>query len=94
MKFGRVLGTLVNGAAHPGLKGIPLLVVQLVDEELNPVGAPVIAGDRLGVGPGELVFMEEAMEASLGLDERFVPIDLGIVGRADTWLVRGDAYRG
>lgn len=94
MKFGRVIGNLVSTHCVPGLVGMPLLLVQLVDENLEPVGEPLVAGDRLGVGPGEYVFMEEAREAGLGLADPYVPFDLGIVGRADSWQARGRRFAG
>lgn len=95
MKFGRVVGTLVNSDWDAGLEGIPLKLVQLLDENGEPLGGdPVIAGDRLGVGPGEYVFMEESREAGLGLEEFYCSIDLGIVGRADQWLARGRLHQG
>lgn len=94
MKFGRVVGTLVNSHADAGLHGMPLKLVQLMDEQGRAYGAPQVAGDRLGVGVGDYVFMEEAMEAGLGLPERHCPIDLGIVGRADHWTARGTLHQG
>ncbi len=94
MKFGRVVGMLVTSHSTPGMKGYPLLMVQLVDEHLTPHGEPVVAGDRIGVGVGEYVFMEEAREAGLGIEDPYVPFDLGIVGRADRWTVRGRNFKG
>jgi microcompartment protein CcmK/EutM len=89
MKFGRVIGSLVNSVADEGLEAVPLKLVQLLTEEGVSYGDPVIAGDRIGVGPGEFVFMEEAREAGLGMEEFYCSLDLGIVGRADQWMVRG-----
>lgn len=94
MKFGRVVGQLVNSHAYASLQGMPLKIVELLDERGDPLGKTAIAGDRIGVGVGEYVFMEEAMEAGLGLPDPLVPIDLGIVGRADQWTARGEKFRG
>lgn len=94
MKFGRVVGQLVNSHAYESLRGMPLKVVELLDDQGNSLGATAIAGDRIGVGVGEYVFMEEAMEAGLGLPDPLVPIDLGIVGRADHWTSRGRTRQG
>lgn len=94
MKFGRVVGSVVSTHSYPSLQGMPLLLVQICDPKGAPLGDPVIAGDRIGVGPGEYVYMEEAMEAGLGLSNPLVPIDLGIVGRADLWSVDGETFRG
>ncbi len=94
MKFGQVVGQLVHSHSYESLQGLPFKLVQLLDETGKKLGEPVIAGDRLGVGVGDYVFMEEAMEASLGLDNPLVPIDLGIVGRADHWTVDGKTTSG
>jgi len=40
MKFARVIGTVVATRKYEGLEGIKFLVVQLLDEELNPQGRP------------------------------------------------------
>ena len=94
MKFGVVVGNLVSTHSYPSLNGLPLLLVRLCNSKGEPHGEPLIAGDRIGVGPGEYVFMEEAMEAGLGMSHPMVPIDLGIVGRADLWTIKGKDFRG
>ena len=48
----------------------------------NPAGA-IIAADTVSAGPGELVFLVGAREASLALEQPFVPIDAAIVGLVD-----------
>ena len=45
MKFARVIGTVVATRKYEGLEGIKFLVVQRLDEDLNPQGRPVIAAD-------------------------------------------------
>lgn len=94
MKLGRVVGSLVQSEADSGLLGVPMKLVQLLDDQGKPYGEPVVAGDRLGVGPGEIVFMEESREAGLGMEDFYCSIDLGIVGRADQWVARGKLHRG
>jgi ethanolamine utilization protein EutN len=89
MFFARVVGKVVNSVADEGLKGYPLLVVQPLAPDRKPKGAPVIALDRVGVGPGEEVFCETSKEAGLGLPKELVPTDASIVARVDAITVYG-----
>ena len=60
MRLARVLGP-VWGARHAaGLDGAKLLALEplcVVDGKLAPSGGRVVAVDRLGAGPGELVLV-------------------------------------
>jgi ethanolamine utilization protein EutN len=84
MKFARVIGTVVATRKYEGLEGIKFLVVQLLDEDLNPQGRPTIAADATAqAGPGELVFVVASREGAQALPEVFVPVDLAITGIVD-----------
>jgi ethanolamine utilization protein EutN len=84
MKFARVIGTVVTTIKYEGLEGVKFLVVQLLDEDLNPRGRPTIAADATAqAGPGELVFVVGSREAAQALPEVFVPVDLAITGIVD-----------
>jgi ethanolamine utilization protein EutN len=84
MKFCRVIGTVVATRKYEGLEGIKFLVVQPLDEELNPHGRPQIAADATAqAGPGELVFVVASREGAQALPEVFVPVDLAITGIVD-----------
>jgi ethanolamine utilization protein EutN len=84
MKFARVIGTVVATRKYEGLEGIKFLVVQLLDEELNPAGRPTVAADATAqAGPGELVFVVGSREAAQALPNVFVPVDLAITGIVD-----------
>ncbi len=84
MKFGRVLGTVVSTFKYEGLEGIKLLVVQPLDEDLNPKGLAEVAADATAqAAPGELVFMVASREGAQALPEVFVPVDLAITGIVD-----------
>lgn len=89
MFFARVIGKVVNSVADEGLKGYPLLIVQPLAPDRVAKGAPVIAIDRVGVGPGEEVFCETSKEAGLGLPRELVPTDAAIVARVDAVHVTG-----
>ena len=83
MFFARVIGKVVNSVADAGLRGYALLIVQPLSPTRQPKGAPVIALDRVGVGPGEEVFCETSKEACLGLPNELTPTDASIVARVD-----------
>ncbi len=84
MKFARVVGTLVATQKYEGLEGVKFLVVQPLDEDLQPQGRPTIAADATAqAGPGELVFVVGSREAAQAMPELFVPIDLAITGIVD-----------
>lgn len=89
MFFARVIGKVVNSVADEGLKGYALLIVQPLAPDRQPKGAPVIALDRVGVGPGEEVFCETSKEAGLGLPRELVPTDASVVARVDAIHVDG-----
>lgn len=84
MQLARVVGTLVASTKSPGLEGIRLLIVQPLDRHRSSIGQPQVAADAVhAAGPGELVYVVAAREASLALPEPFVPVDLAIVGIVD-----------
>ena len=69
MYLGRVIGTCVAAQKYQGLEGVRLLVVEPVDATGRAVGAPFVAADTVSAGPGEVVFLVGAREASLALQE-------------------------
>jgi ethanolamine utilization protein EutN len=84
MQLARVVGTVVATIKSPGLEGVKLLLVQPLDRRQEPVGDPQVAADGVHMaGPGELVYVVAAREASLAMPEPFVPVDLAIVGIVD-----------
>lgn len=92
MKFARVLGTVVATQKYRDLEGIKFLVVQPLDEDLQPDGLTQVAADATAQsGPGELVFMVASREAAQALPETFVPVDLAITGIVDQVHVPDDA---
>ena len=84
MFLGRVIGNVVATAKVETMEGFKLLLVQPLDHEEKPSGAPIVATDRVGVGPGELVFLEKSKEAILGLENPLVPSDASVVARVDS----------
>ena len=93
MLFGRILGSAVCTLKYEGLEGIKLLTVQPLNKRLEPVGRIQVAADVVHAGPGDLVVMVRAREASLAMPQvRFVPVDLACVGIVDELEVRRGAF--
>jgi ethanolamine utilization protein EutN len=84
MYLGRVIGTVVASRKYAGLDGVPLLFVEPLDDQLRRTGEPHVAADATRVaGPKDLVYLVGSREASLALEETFVPVDAAIVGIVD-----------
>jgi len=66
-----------------GLEGLTLLVVEATDDEGKPVGKPAVAVDAAQAGVGEFVYVVTGREATLALDDSFVPVDLAVIGHVD-----------
>ena len=84
MLLGRVIGQVVPCIVMKGLEGVPMLIVQPLDKQLNPKGKALVAADATRMaGPGELVSYEGGREAAMALDETFVPVDHAIIAIVD-----------
>jgi ethanolamine utilization protein EutN len=89
MLLGRVIGQVVPAIVYEGLSGVPLLIVQPLDKQLQPKGKTLVAADATRMaGPGELVSYEGGREAALALDTTFVPVDHAIIAIVDGVNVR------
>lgn len=91
MLFGRVKGTAVCTLKYPGMDGFKLLVVQPLNKKMQPVGHLQVAVDVVQAGVGDVCVMVRSREAALSLpDEKFLPVDLSLVGIVDELSVRPD----
>jgi ethanolamine utilization protein EutN len=84
MQIARVIGHVVSTVKNAELEGRKLLIIQTIDEKLNPVGRPLVAIDSVGAGCGELVFWCRGKEASFPFEGGSVPTDCTIVGIVDS----------
>ena len=84
MQLARVIGNVVSTVKNATLEGRKLLVIQILDGDLRPVGKPLVAIDSVGSGAGELVFWCRGKEASFALDGVEAPTDCTIVGIVDS----------
>jgi ethanolamine utilization protein EutN len=91
MLFGRVKGTAICTIKYPGTEGLKLLVVQPLNKKLEPLGILQVAADVVQAGPGDLCVMTRSREAALAMPiEKFVPIDLALIGIVDELEVKPD----
>jgi ethanolamine utilization protein EutN len=84
MQLARVIGNVVSTVKNASLEGRKLMIIQVLDSDLLPVGKPLVAIDSVGAGAGELVFWCRGKEASFALDGVEAPTDCTIVGIVDS----------
>jgi ethanolamine utilization protein EutN len=80
MYLARVIGRLVATQQYEGLTGVPLQVIQPLDEAGREMGASLVACATVSVGPGDLVHFVDGREAALACPVPFVPVDAAIIG--------------
>lgn len=91
MQFCVVKGKAICTLKYLGLEGVKLLVVQPLNKRLEPVGHLQVAADVVRAGYGDLCVMARSREAALSMqDEKFVPVDLSLVGIVDELNIRPD----
>ena len=83
MYLAKIIGNIVATAKNENLTGIPLFVVQPVDEYLKDSGSAEVAIDSIGVGEGEFVWVEGGKEAAYALPGKYGPSDASIVGKIE-----------
>jgi ethanolamine utilization protein EutN len=89
MKLGRVRGSVVATIKDPNMSGMPMLIVQPMDEHQNDIGSCVVAADAVRqAGLGDVVYYVASREAAEAMHPRFVPVDHAIVGIVDDVEVR------
>lgn len=91
MLFGKVKGNAVCTIKYPGTEGLKLLVVQPLNKNMQPIGSLQVAADVVQAGVGDLCVMVRSREAALAMpNEKFVPVDLALVGIVDELEVKPD----
>ena len=87
MQLARIIGNVVSTVKNTTLTGRKLMVIQILNGDLKPVGKPLVAVDSVGAGVGETVFFVRGKEASFPFHPVEVPTDAGIVGIVDHYSV-------
>ena len=81
MFVAKVIGNMICTHKDDNLKGLKLLIVQPVDDQLKDKGKPLVAIDTIGQsGEGDLVYLAKSRESSIPLNKELVPSDAGIMG--------------
>lgn len=84
----KVIGNMVCTHKNENLRGLKLLIVQPVDDQLRDKGKPLVAIDTIGQsGEGDLVYLAKSKESSIPLNKELVPSDAGILGIIDYYNV-------
>lgn len=94
MKLGKVIGNVVATQKDPGLNSLRLLVIQGLDDKLQPQGTPYVAADGIETaGPGDIVYLVSKKEAAIVFEKELVPIDECIVGYVDEHFITKSALK-
>lgn len=83
MFFANIVGTIWATRKDENLKSFKLQLIQPLNAKREKVGAPLIAVDTVGAGPGETVYYVTAREAVIPLPVEMAPVDASIVGIVD-----------
>ncbi|HEY9615947.1 MAG TPA: EutN/CcmL family microcompartment protein [Microcoleaceae cyanobacterium] len=84
MQIARVRGTVTSTQKEPSLRGTKLLVLQLIDEDGQPLPGYEVAADSVGAGIGEWVLVScgSAARQVPGSEQR--PVDAAVIAIIDT----------
>jgi ethanolamine utilization protein EutN len=84
MELGKIIGTVVATRKDSSLEGLKLLLLQPLDERLNPRGEPLVSVDTVRAGRGSIVLWVRSREASIALPRPHSPVDAAVVGIVDS----------
>lgn len=87
MYLARVTGRLIATQTYDGMDGVPLQLIQPIDEDGSNMGPQLVACAAIASGPGDLVHFVDGREAALALKETFVPVDVSIIGFVEQAVV-------
>lgn len=93
MLLAKVRGTVVSTVKEPSLRGVKLLLVQLISESGELLPDYEVAADVVGAGPGEWVLISRGSGSRQheGYTDR--PVDATVVAIVDTvTLDTGNLY--
>ena len=93
MLIARVIGRLVATVKQDTLSSVALQWIQPMTAAGKATGKPLVAVDRIGVGPGEMIYYITSREAGMTLDDPFAAVDAGIIGKIDWLNVDGQRVR-
>ena len=83
MQLGRILGSIVATRKLDTLKGIRLVVMEPLNEHLEPTGPPIAAIDVVAAQVNDLIYWVGSREAAQAVEPPFPAVDAAIVGIVD-----------
>ena len=84
MTIGRVVGNVVSTHKNAQLEGAKLMLVQPLDLDGSPRGAPLMAIDGVDAGIGDRVLLiQDGRSAQLVLGKGTAAVDAAIIGVVD-----------
>ncbi|MBD2295538.1 EutN/CcmL family microcompartment protein [Anabaena sphaerica FACHB-251] len=87
MQIAKVRGTVVSTQKDPSLRGVKLLLLQLVDEDGKLLPEYEVAADIVGAGVDEWVLVSRGSAARQVLGNEQRPLDAAVVAIIDTIYV-------
>ncbi|BAZ41140.1 ethanolamine utilization protein EutN/carboxysome structural protein Ccml [Calothrix sp. NIES-4101] len=84
MQIAKVRGTVVSTQKEPTLRGVKLLLLQLVDEEGQLLQKYEVAADSVGAGVDEWVLVSRGSAARQIQGNEQRPLDAAVVAIIDT----------
>ncbi|BAZ67290.1 MAG: EutN/CcmL family microcompartment protein [Pelatocladus maniniholoensis HA4357-MV3] len=87
MQIAKVRGTVVSTQKDPSLRGVKLLLLQLVDEEGRILPKYEVAADIVGAGVDEWVLVSRGSAARQIIGNEQRPLDAAVVAIIDTVYV-------
>ena len=87
MQVAKVRGTVVSTQKDPSLRGVKLLLLQLVDEDGNILPQYEVAADIVGAGVDEWVLITRGSAARQVVGNEQRPLDAAVVAIIDTIYV-------
>jgi carbon dioxide concentrating mechanism protein CcmL len=94
MQIAKVRGTVVSTHKEPSLRGVKFLLLQLLDEEGQPLPQYEVAADMVGAGIDEWVLVSRGSAARQVGENKTRPIDAMVVGIIDTVSVDNQVLYG
>ena len=87
MQLAKVRGTVVSTQKDPSLRGVKLLLLQLINEEGQILPEYEVAADSVGAGFDEWVLISRGSAARQVLGNEQRPVDAVVVAIIDTVYV-------
>ncbi|BAU11038.1 carbon dioxide concentrating mechanism protein [Leptolyngbya sp. NIES-3755] len=84
MQIAKVRGTVVSTQKEPSLRGVKFLLVQILDEEGQPLPVYEVAADNVGAGVDEWVLVSRGSGARQVPGSENRPVDAAVIAIIDT----------